>query len=38
MSYSLAFVFLLGGIGLTALGLYFYKKMKEEEKKSQRKK
>ena len=32
MSYTLALVFLLGGLGLTLLSLYFYKKMKEEEK------
>jgi pilus assembly protein TadC len=34
MSYALAFTFLIGGLGLTALSIYFYKKMKEEEKKS----
>lgn len=32
MSYALALAFLLGGLGLTALSIYFYKKMKEEEK------
>jgi len=33
MSYALAVTFLLGGLGLTLISLYFYKKMKEEEKK-----
>jgi hypothetical protein len=33
MTYALAVTFLLGGLGLTALSIYFYKKMKEEEKK-----
>jgi len=33
MSYALAFTFLIGGLGLTTLSLYFYKKMKEEEQK-----
>ena len=33
MSYALAFTFLLGGLGLTALSIYFYKKLKEEENK-----
>jgi len=32
MTYALAVTFLLGGLGLTALSIYFYKKMKEEEK------
>ena len=32
MGYALAVTFLLGGLGLTLLSLYFYKKMKEEEK------
>lgn len=36
MSYALAFTFLFGGIGLTALSVYFYKKMKEEERKNSR--
>jgi preprotein translocase subunit SecG len=33
MTYALAFTFLLGGLGLTVLSIYLYKKMKEEEKK-----
>jgi len=33
MSYALAITFIVGGIGLTLLSLYFYKKLKEEEKK-----
>ena len=33
MSYALAFTFLIGGLGLTALSIYFYKKLQEEEKK-----
>jgi len=28
---ALAITFIVGGLGLTALSLYFYKKMKEEE-------
>ncbi len=31
MSYALAFTFLLGGLGLSLLSIYFYKKMREEE-------
>ena len=31
MSYTPALAFLLGGLGLSALSIYFYKKMKEEE-------
>ena len=37
MSYSLAFVFILGGLGLSALSIYFYKKMKEDEAKREEK-
>ena len=33
MSYTLAFVFIVGGLGLSGLSFYFYKKMKEEEEK-----
>ena len=33
MSYALAFTFLFGGLVLTALSIYFYKKLKEEEQK-----
>ncbi len=28
---ALALTFIVGGLGLTALSFYFYKKMKEEE-------
>jgi len=31
---ALAITFIVGGLGLTVLSFYFYKKMKEEEKKS----
>ncbi len=34
MTYALAATFLLGGVGLTALSIYFYKKMKKEEEKN----
>ena len=30
---ALAVTFIVGGLGLTVLSFYFYKKMKEEEKK-----
>jgi multisubunit Na+/H+ antiporter MnhC subunit len=30
---ALALTFIVGGLGLTALSIYFYKKMKEEEQK-----
>jgi len=30
---ALAITFIVGGLGLTVLSFYFYKKMKEEEKK-----
>ncbi|WP_297441815.1 hypothetical protein [Sulfurimonas sp.] len=36
MTYALATTFLLGGIGLTALSLYFYKKMKKEEEEEEK--
>ncbi|ADN08409.1 hypothetical protein Saut_0360 [Sulfurimonas autotrophica DSM 16294] len=36
MSYTLALVFLLGGLGLTALGIYFYRKLKEAEAEKRR--
>jgi len=29
---ALALTFIIGGLGLTLLSFYFYKKMKEEEK------
>ena len=33
---TLALVFIFGGLGLSTLSFYFYKKMQEEEKKNKR--
>jgi len=31
MSYALAFTFVIGGLGLTLLSIYFYKKITNDE-------
>ncbi len=33
MTYSLAIVFIIGGVSLASLSFYFYKQMQKEEKK-----